>query len=207
MIPLRDETTKSYGRLPIITWLLIGANIYFYFASVPITIELFGLKASELLAGKNLINLITSMFLHGSLLHLVFNMWSLWIFGYDVEGHLGSFKYIVLYVLAGLIEGIAFALFATRPESLAIGASGAISGVIGAYLVLHPQNRILTLIPLGFFITTARISAPIFIIIWFILQFVGFAYAQDAVAYSAHIGGFITGIIFGIAYRTPSDKY
>lgn len=206
MIPLTDEEHKR-NRFPIITIALIVANMYFFFTSTEATIESFGLNAGNLLAGDYLLNLLTSMFLHGGLLHLLFNLWSLWIFGDNVEDDLGIIKYLALYFASGIAGGYAFAIFAD-PASVAIGASGAIAGVMGAYLILHPKNKVLTLIPIGFFITTARISAPIFILIWFALQFIGFSYGEgSAVAYSAHIGGFLAGLVLSMLLRNRRTSY
>ncbi len=204
MIPLSDETRPN--RTPLVTYLLLAANIVIYFMATEADIDLYGLHAGDLLAGTNFLNVITSMFLHGSLLHVIFNIWSLWIFGDNVEDDLGHIKYLVLYLVSGVVGGYLFALFA-EPEAIAIGASGAISGVMGAYLILHPRNRVLALIPLGFFITTARISAPVFIGLWFLLQFIGFTAATETgIAYSAHIGGFLAGLILAWLLKPSRPK-
>ena len=200
MIPLYDEEHKTHP-FPIITVLLIAINVYVFFTSTSqAVVDEFGLHAGSLLAGRGLTDLVTSMFLHGGFLHLLFNMWSLWIFGDNVEGDLGKIKYIILYFASGIVGSYLFAVFAD-PSSIAIGASGAIAGVMGAYLILHPKNRINTLIPLGFFLTTARIPATIFIGLWFLLQFFGFYGGNSAVAYSAHIGGFVAGLILAVLLR------
>lgn len=199
MIPLTDGTNKP-TRFPIVTVILIAINTYLFFSSNDATINSYSLHAGSLLAGQGLGNLVTSMFLHGSILHLLFNMWSLWIFGDNVEDDLGKFRYIALYFTSGIAGSYLFALFAD-PSASAIGASGAIAGIMGAYLVLRPKNRILALIPIGFFVTTARIRAPIFILLWFALQFVGFYLGGDSVAYAAHIGGFVTGLFLCLILR------
>jgi membrane associated rhomboid family serine protease len=129
-------------------------------------------------------------------------MWSLWIFGDNVEDDLGIIGYLFLYFASGIVGSMTFALFAPDPAALAIGASGAISGVMGAYLILHPRNRVLTLVPLGIIFTTIRINAPIFIGLWFLLQFVGFTVAgETSIAYSAHVGGFLVGLILALILR------
>ncbi|HYC79529.1 MAG TPA: rhomboid family intramembrane serine protease [Candidatus Binatia bacterium] len=205
MIPLTDEEHRI-NRTPYFTYLLIAANILFFFMSNDITAEIFGVRAGDILSGQNLTTLITSMFLHGGLLHLLFNMWSLWIFGDNVEDDLGPVGYLALYFVSGIVGSYAFALFAD-PESIAIGASGAISGIMASYLILHPRNRVLTLIPIGFFITTMRINAPIFIGIWFLLQFVGFSTATDSgIAYSAHVGGFLAGLVLTMILKKPVTR-
>jgi membrane associated rhomboid family serine protease len=205
MIPLTDEEVRA-NRTPYLTYLLIALNNAAFFWATEADIELYGLRASELLSGANLLNVLTSMFLHGGLLHLLFNVWSLWIFGDNVEDDLGPIGYLALYFASGIAGGLAFAFF-SPPESIAIGASGAISGVMAAYLILHPRNRVLTLIPLGFVMTTARISAPVFIAIWFFLQFLGFAAGTDSgLAYSAHIGGFVAGLIIALILKPKRPK-
>lgn len=157
----------------------------------------------------------TSMFMHGSILHLGGNMLFLWIFGDNVEDRLGHVKFLVFYLLCGFAATYAHAV--ASPESMlpAIGASGAISGVLGAYLFLYPGARILTLIFLGFFVTTAEIPALVYLPIWFLLQFVsgiasiGVATSAGAepggVAWFAHIGGFIAGplLLWAMGGRRP----
>ena len=198
MIPISDEELRPH-KTPYITYILIAANVFFFFTSMPEDIESLGLRAGDFLAGANLLNVFSSMFLHGDILHLLFNMWSLWIFGDNVEDDLGPLGYTFLYLASGIAGAAAFA-FTSDPESIAIGASGAISGVMGAYLILHPGNKILTLIPP--FFTSLKINAPIFIGIWFLIQFVGFSQASgDGIAYSAHVGGFIAGVILAFILR------
>jgi len=193
MIPISDEETRP-NQAPLLTYLLIAANVVVFFLATDADIHAYALRAGDLLAGQDLITAFTSLFLHGGFFHLLFNVWSLWIFGDNVEDDLGWLGYLLLYLAAGVAGNLAFALLAS-PSEMAIGASGAISGVMGAYLILHPRNRVLTLVPLGFWITTMRINAPIFIGIWFLLQFAGLAgSAQDGIAYSAHVGGFLAGL-------------
>ncbi|MCH7806406.1 MAG: rhomboid family intramembrane serine protease [Proteobacteria bacterium] len=144
------------------------------------------------------ITLFTSMFLHGGWMHLIGNMWFMWIFGNNIEDELGHVRFILFYLVCGLAA--AFLQMALNPESTIpmIGASGAISGVLGAYLLLYPRTKILTLIFLGFFITTARIAAGWFLGIWFGLQaFYAFASAPGdggGIAFWAHVGGFMAGL-------------
>ncbi len=200
MIPLSDEEVLPNHKTPIITYLLIAANVIFFFMSVPLDAEVYGVRAGDIISGRHLETLITSLFLHANLLHIIFNLWSLWIFGDNVEADLGVVGYLLLYFAAGVVGSYAFAVFSS-PDSVAIGASGAISGVMAAYLILHPKNRVLTLVPLGFFFTTLRINAPIFIGIWFLLQFLGFAAGGSEIAYAAHIGGFLTGLVLAFLFK------
>lgn len=206
MIPLNDEELKPH-RTPIVTYILIVLNVAVFFLSAPEDAEIYGIRAGDVLSGNNPITLITSMFLHGSFLHILFNMWSLWIFGDNVEDDLGPIGYLFLYFASGIAGGLTFAFFAADPWVIAIGASGAISGVMGAYLILHPRNRVLTLIPLGIIFTTVRINAPIFIGLWFLLQFVGFtATGETDISYSAHVGGFLIGLVLALILKPRVPK-
>lgn len=147
-------------------------------------------------ATSDWMTLITCMFLHGSLMHFAGNMWFLHIFGDNVEDRFGHLLYATLYTCAGLIAGVAHLL--SNPGSLipTIGASGAIAGVMGAYIILYPKSVVETLIPLPFLFTTFAIPAPIFLGIWFVLQIVQGAMTDVAgggVAWWAHVGGFVAG--------------
>ena len=142
--------------------------------------------------------LFTSMFLHGSWMHLIGNMWFLWIFGNNIEDSMGHLRFLAFYVLTGLAAAGAHVI--TGPSSTApvVGASGAISGIMGAYLILYPRARVLTLIPLGFFLRTAYLPAWVMLGYWFVLQALSAAVTPaeaggGGVAFMAHIGGFVAG--------------
>ena len=139
---------------------------------------------------------ITSMFLHGGILHLAGNMLYLWIFGNNIEDAMGHARFIVFYLLCGVAAVFAQALPDTSSTIPMIGASGAISGVLGAYLLLYPHARVLVLIPLGFFLHTMRLKAGIVLGIWFAMQVISSLASGDGpgVAWNAHIGGFVAGI-------------
>jgi len=139
-------------------------------------------------------SLISSMFMHGSLMHILGNMLFLWIFGNNIEDHLGKIRFILFYLLSGIIASLIHTLF--HPSSLVpvIGASGAVSGVMGAYLVLYPRARIRTLVFLFIIITTVDIPASVFLIIWFVFQFFN-AGGGEGIAWLAHVGGFLAGIV------------
>ena len=146
------------------------------------------------------LTLFTSMFMHGGLFHIFGNMLYLWIFGNNIEDRLGHFRFILFYLFCGIAAALLHAL--TAPESAVpmIGASGAISGVLGAYLLLFPYARIHTIIFLGFFVQTVRIPALIVIGFWAIIQFVSGLTAQGlqghgGIAWFAHVGGFIAGLL------------
>ncbi len=141
--------------------------------------------------------ILSSMFLHGGWMHLIGNMLYLWIFGNNVEDSMGHVRFVVFYVVSGTVAVFAYAFL--NPESTIpmIGASGAISGVLGAYLLLHPHARVLVLIPLGFFSQLIRLRAMWVLGFWFLLQLISQAFSdpnQPGVAFGAHIGGFVAGL-------------
>jgi len=146
-----------------------------------------------------LLTLLTSMFMHGSFMHLFGNMVVLWIFGNNIEDYLGMFKFIVFYLLVGLIAGLVHIVFNWNSTVPVIGASGAISGIMGAYLILYPKAKVKTLVFILIFITFIDIPASVFLLIWFFFQF--FYKASDGVAFLAHIGGFIAGAILIYNWR------
>lgn len=204
MFPLRDSLPSK--KLPLVTILLIGLNtlIFLYqsaldlpglesfFASYAFVPRDFFLAADE---RRFYGQLFSSMFLHGDLSHLVGNMWILWLFGDNVEDHLGKVRYIFFYLGTGLIAILAHAFSMPQSSIITLGASGAISGVMGAYLILYPRSQILTLIPFPpyFF----RIPAFIYLMIWVILQLVSGVAAGGAsdIAWWAHIAGFAGGAL------------
>ena len=203
MIPLRD--TQRSSSAPVVTILLIAVNFAVFFYELSLDsfsrnhlIMVYGLVPDRLQASA----LVTSMFLHGGWMHVIGNMWFLWIFGDNIEDTLGHGKYILFYLLCGVAA--ALTQVAINPDSRipTIGASGAIAGVMGAYLVKFPHARILTLIPIFIFITMYELPAAVVLAYWFILQiFSGVgsvAYSQlseGGVAWFAHVGGFLAGIV------------
>lgn len=150
-------------------------------------------------------SVITSMFLHGGLMHLLGNMLYLWIFGNNVEDSMGHVRFILFYLLCGISAALAQALQDPGSTVPMIGASGAIGGVLGGYLMLFPRAHVLVLVPLGFFITTMRIPALLVLGLWFVMQFLYSAMTtgqSGGVAYWAHIGGFVAGAILIIPFRS-----
>ena len=150
--------------------------------------------------GRQPENLITSMFLHGSWMHLLGNMWFLWLFGNNIEDSMTRPRYLAFYLLSGLAA--ALAQVAANPDSEVpmVGASGAISGVMGAYLVLFPRVRVYTIVPLGFFIQTIPLPAWVMLIYWSVLQLFGgvtsiVSEQSGGVAFWAHLGGFVAGVV------------
>ncbi len=212
MIPLRD--TQRSSSAPVVTILLIAVNFAAFFYELSLDdfsrnhlIFVYGLVPERLHASS----LITSMFLHGGWMHIVGNMWFLWIFGDNVEDSLGHGKYLLFYLLCGVAA--ALAQVAINPDSRVptIGASGAIAGVMGAYLVKYPRARILTLVFIVFFITFYELPAWFVLVYWFIIQlFSGVgsvAYTQlseGGVAWFAHVGGFIAGLVLIRLFPTRS---
>jgi membrane associated rhomboid family serine protease len=219
LIPLRDENPRH--SFPLVTLLIILVNvlIFFYQLGLGATAQLFvfdyGVIPVEVITGKNLpqspnlipyVSVLTSMFLHGGFLHLLGNMWYLWIFGDNIEDFLGRFQFAAFYIACGVSATLTHIGFERESLIPLVGASGAISGVQGAYIFLHPRIRILTLVPIGIFITTLRIPAIYFIGIWAAMQFLGFMQPTGQVAYGAHIGGFLAGILLIVFMSVPSKR-
>lgn len=210
MIPIRDRNpTRSF---PIITisLILLNTGIYIYEISLPrealeelilkfgaIPVEIVNITDINPQTPFHLfITLITSTFLHGGLLHITGNMLYLWIFGNNVEDALGKIKFITFYLLCGISAGLTHIFMNPSSEVPVIGASGAISGVLGAYAVLYPFARVDTLLIFFFFWRIVPVPAFFFILIWFLMQLAGASRMSGNIAWFAHIGGFLSGIIF-----------
>jgi membrane associated rhomboid family serine protease len=150
--------------------------------------------------GPEASNILWSMFLHGSWMHLIGNMWFLWLFGNNIEDSMTRPRFVAFYLLCGLAAALLQVFVEPDSAIPMVGASGAISGVMGAYLVLFPRVRVFTMVPLGFFITSMALPAWAMLIYWFVLQFVGglgsiVAERTGGVAFWAHAGGFVAGIV------------
>lgn len=212
MIPLRDSTCSR--RYPLVTIALIIINIYIYvqqFISTPPAFEqiilnyslipaLFTDRIQELsFFGLLYPPLVTSFFLHGSWFHVLSNMLYLWIFGDNIEDKLGRVRFIIFYLLAGILANLAHILTDPNSPIPLVGASGAIAGILGAYFITFPRARITSLIFIFFFITVREIPAVFFLFFWFIIQVLNGINSLGGmgsnVAWWAHIGGFLTGII------------
>jgi membrane associated rhomboid family serine protease len=159
--------------------------------------------------GRQTVNVITSMFLHGSWMHLLGNMWFLWLFGNNVEDSMTRPRFIVFYLLSGIAAALAQVL--AEPDSVIpmVGASGAISGVMGGYLVLYPRVRVFTILPLGFFFTTIALPAWAMLIYWMVIQIFGgltqvVAGEGGGVAFWAHLGGFLAGVALIKVFAKPN---
>ncbi len=209
MIPLRDLNPTR--RVPIATIALIGINVLVFAYELSLSsrgqqrlFTQYGVVPARLTDGNitanDALTLVTSMFLHGDLLHIGGNMLYLWIFGNNIEDRLGIVRYILFYFLAGFAAGLTQVLMDPTSKLPMIGASGAIAGILGGYIILYPRARVQTLIFFGFWIQVVNVSAMILLGWWFFLQILNAflalgAYQQGGVAVFAHIGGFIFGII------------
>jgi membrane associated rhomboid family serine protease len=219
MIPLYD--TLRSRNFPIVNWLIIGLNaaVFFYELSLsPAGLDrltrTWGLVPSSLMAhpASVWVTIFTSMFLHGGWLHILSNMWVLYIFGDNVEDRMGSLRYLVFYLLSGVAAGLLESIVLANTSTPTIGASGAIAGVLGAYLVSYPGARVASIVPIFFIFTIIEIPASIFLLFWFVLQlFSGVATLQGSsgsgVAWWAHVGGFLFGMLAVnlFAQRSPNS--
>jgi len=214
MFPIRD-TQPSYSR-PIVTVIIILINVAVFLHEI--TLDEY--SRNSLIAHYGLVPrhfhfsaILTSMFLHGGWMHIIGNMWFLWIFGDNVEDVLGHTKYLVFYLLCGIAAGLTQTLLSVGSRVPMVGASGAIAGVMGAYLIKFPHSRIVTLVFIFFFITTIEVPAVLMLLYWFFIQLVsgvetaGYAHlSQGGTAFFAHVGGFIAGMIL-VGVMGTRQKY
>jgi membrane associated rhomboid family serine protease len=219
MIPLRDDQPR-YSQ-PYINYFLIALNsiiflfefglqlqspralngLIFEFGAIPHAVTT-ALTGPHFDPASAFLPIFTSIFLHGSWLHLIGNMWVLWIFGDNIEDYLGHFQYLVFYLICGLTASFTHILLNLGSRVPSIGASGAIAGVMGAYFVLFPRAKVLTLVPLIIFFTFWWLPAWIVLGYWFVVQFLSgtstsitTATQSGGVAFWAHVGGFVAGIL------------
>jgi membrane associated rhomboid family serine protease len=227
MIPLRDRNPS--GTFPLVTIAIIVINlmIFIYELSLGYRLDRFlmtwglvPLKVSHFFYIPNLTvadafaPFFTSMFLHGGWLHVIGNMWYLWIFGDNIEDRLGRFRFLIFYLVCGLGAAVTHVLFNSRSGMPVVGASGAVAGVLGAYMYCFPRARVLTLVPIFFFLTFIEIPAFFLLAFWFVLQFFSGAMSVAArvgdgggVAWWAHVGGFALGIILILLMqRVPRSR-
>jgi len=212
MFPIHDDNPTRIT--PYVTYILLIVCVLVFFWQISLgdaqqqAVYAFGVIPSVLFASKSLpaelqilpawLTIFSSMFLHGGWMHLIGNMLYLWVFGNNVEDSMGHGRFIVFYLLCGLIAALTQAVLNPASEIPMIGASGAISGVLGAYLLLHPHARILVVIPIGILIYTPWIAAYWVLGFWFVLQILNSlvsASETGGVAYGAHLGGFVAGMI------------
>ena len=218
MIPLKDDNPTS-GK-PIVTYFIISLCILIFLIQINSqahkTGQLFysyGLIPSVLMGHNQLpldlyvipawATVFTSMFMHGGFMHLIGNMLYMWIFADNIEDNLGAKKFLTFYFLAGTGAAITQVLIDTHSQVPMIGASGAIGGVLGAYLINYPNAKVLVLIPFGFFSQLIKIKSLYVLGFWFILQFIS---SGGGVAYAAHIGGFVSGVILILFFNRKNKK-
>ena len=218
MIPLKDDNPTS--NKPIATYFLIGSCVLVFLLQLSSqsykTGHLFysyGLIPSVLMGHDKLpmdfnvipayLTIFTSMFMHGGFLHLIGNMLYMWIFADNIEDNLGPSKFIIFYLLCGIGAAMSQVLMDTHSQIPMVGASGAIGGILGAYLINHPNARVLVLIPFGFFSQLIKIRALYVLGFWFILQFIS---SGGGIAYAAHIGGFVSGMILILFFNKKNKK-
>jgi membrane associated rhomboid family serine protease len=212
MIPIRDAVRSK--NFPAVNVILIGLNIaaflweltqgpqlkdaFYLFGIVPLRYSNPEISA-HFTGFEQYLPFLTSMFLHGGFLHIIMNMWFLYIFGDNIEDRLGHIRYLIFYLFCGMAAGVIHLFTNWNSNIPTIGASGAISGVMGAYLLLYPRSKILTLIFIFIFIQFVEIPAFIFLGIWFLLQLLSAGFTPSnvgGVAFWAHIGGFVSGLVF-----------
>jgi len=225
VIPYRDENPTL--RIPVVTYAIVALNVAAWLlvegagSTLPLAQSIcsLGLIPGELTgrvvagtavplgpnlwcpvgAGRAYSHIVTSMFLHGSWMHIIGNMWFFWIFGNNVEDSMGRWRFAAFYLMCGTAAALAQVAMDPASPIPVVGASGAISGVMGAYLVLYPRVRVYTLVFLGFFLTTLALPAWVMLCYWIVLQLLGAlpqvagAHGNGGVAFWAHIGGFATG--------------
>jgi len=231
MFPIRDE--NPHFLTPYVTWALITLNVAAWIFVQQLGSEVglvrsicnLGLVPGELLqtvapgtavplseryacvvdAQGDWLTLLTHMFLHGSWLHLIGNMWFLWLFGNNVEDSMGHGRFVVFYLLCGLAAATLQMTFSPRSAIPMVGASGAIGGVMGAYVVLYPRVRVHLLVVLGFYVTTIAVPAGFMLLYWLALQLFGgfttIGREEGGVAFWAHVGGFVAGALLVLVFR------
>ena len=217
MIPLRDVIPSRTVPFLTISIIVVNALAWFYELGLPREeLPVFLRQYGVVPAYFSPPTLITSMFLHGSWSHVLGNMWYLWIFGDNVEDRMGHFRFLIFYLLCGIIAALGQIFIDPTSTLPTIGASGAIAGVMGAYFVLYPQSRVLTLIPLIIFWEIVELPAIFLLGFWFLMQlFSAGAIAATAnsqmggVAFMAHVAGFLTGVagVFVFRKREPDTRW
>jgi len=221
MFPIRDDQPRF--STPYVTYFIIALNVLVFFFELSVSSQgpraldalvfQFGVipqHFEQALAGSpyftvpgTFLTILTSMFLHAGWLHIIGNMWFLWIFGDNIEDYLGHFVYLIFYLLCGVVASLTHILLNPGSTLPSVGASGAIAGVMGAYILLYPKARVLTLVVLIVFFTFWWIPAWVFLGYWFLIQFllanattVASAHqSSGGIAFWAHVGGFVAGLI------------
>ena len=225
MIPINDENPTF--STPYVVYALIGINLVVFFHQMTLGggiqgfYQLYAVIPQELSNSFNgfspgqtvpeFATLVTSQFLHGGLMHIAGNMLFLWTFGDNIEHDLGHLKFLFFYLLCGVLAGLTHWFFAMQSGVPTVGASGAIAGVMGAYLIKYPKAKIVTLLPLFIIFTTVRIPAIYFLGFWFVQQAISSVASlgmpgSSGIAYWAHSGGFVFGAILAPLFGLMSNK-
>jgi membrane associated rhomboid family serine protease len=213
MIPLRDVIPSRTTPFITVTIILVNAIAWLFEIGLPrdalsLFLQIYGVVPANLRAQT----LITSMFLHGSWSHVLGNMWFLWIFGDNVEDRFGHARFVVFYLLCGIVAALAHVAVDPSSTVPTIGASGAIAGVMGAYFVMYPRSRVLTLVPLIIIWDIIELPAIVMLGLWFALQLFNSstigatAGARGGVAFAAHVAGFVIGAISVFAFRKRRQR-
>jgi len=215
MIPLKDD--NPIANRPVVTYFLIGLCVVVFLMQLGsqtyrTLILSYGLIPSVLMGHDQLpmdlyavpayMTIFSSMFMHGGWMHIIGNMWYMKIFADNIEDNLGSRNFIIFYILCGIGAAMAQVLMNTHSQIPMVGASGAIGGVLGAYLINHPNAKVLVLIPY-IIITIIKIRALYVLGFWFILQFIS---SGGVIAYAAHIGGFVSGMILILFFNKKKKR-
>jgi membrane associated rhomboid family serine protease len=231
LIPIRD--LNPHKRFPVVTLGLIAANVLAFLATIEGPLALsqeasfqYGAVPCDVVgqcptlsqqldvafpSRSPYLSIFTSMFMHGDILHLGFNMLFLWVFGNNIEDHLGRIRFVVFYLVTGLAAAFAHIAVSADSQIPIVGASGAISGILGGYLVLWPRATIVSILPLGFFFTMIRTPAWVSLGLWFLVQMfgglVGLGEASGGgVAYLAHVGGFVAGLALILPFSVGRER-
>ena len=218
MIPIRDENPTR--RFPFINYALIAINVLVFFWQISLgassddvfyRLALIPLDVTSGFDIGDVRSIFTSMFMHAGWAHLLGNMLYLWIFGDNVEDALGHIRYLLFYIAGGFAASLTHVILYPSSTVPTVGASGAIAATLGAYLLLFPNRRVVTIIPFGFFLQVARIPAIFVLGFWFLLQLIEGTLALGVkqlggVAFWAHIGGFVFGMLFGPLMRSRKHK-
>jgi membrane associated rhomboid family serine protease len=219
MFPVGDDNVRGAHR-PWVTWALIAVNVVVFLYELSLGLDGlqqlandYGAVPVQIAQGKRLYTLVTSMFLHGGWLHIIGNMLFLAVFGDNIEATLGRLGYLIFYLAGGIVASLAQVWANPGANVPSIGASGAVAAVLGAYAVIYPTSRVRVLVVLLFWITITRVTALLFIGLWFVIQFfngvasLGVQTAQTGgVAYWAHVGGFALGIVVGFLFRSRAPQ-
>ena len=226
MIPFRDDNPTEITPVVTVTFIVLCVLVFIYevslsaeaseafvymYGAIPAVVFGHVRLPQELVSLPAYGTLISSMFLHGGWMHLIGNMLYLWIFGNNIEDVMGHMKFIVFYMLCGVLAALSHALIDPQSNVPMVGASGAISGILGAYLLLYPHARVLVLIPLGFFSRLMYVPAGVVLGLWILMQMLsgGMSLGNEGggVAFFAHIGGFAAGMVLIGLFKHPHIKF